>query len=461
MTGFSSGSEEFSSHIKTVEQLASYLQELQQLATGMTEVISTNEQGLFRPDQEFQVHTLLIGYWQSRNALLELVGSIRDDDRLYGPHGDVLFLVGFSAALILVDSARFLRETVHDRPIVRRKLNEAQAEFGIPANVYDTVQKSLLSARHAWHLYHAIKFYRDNEERLLAWGEKDPALRPMLQVIDRLKFRLDVPIAQFEAARLRNRAGQIARTLKKGLLGRAIYGLQKLGGVALANRYLKKGHQPAMPEPVCQQVTGLLRPGDVLAVRKEYAVTNYFLPGYWPHVALYLGDAAQMRELGLAELEHIQSIWSELTPGGDESTPRVLESKKDGVLIRSLESPYASDSIIVLRPQLELAEIAEALSRGLKHAGKGYDFGFDFSKADRLVCTEVVYRSFDGVGDLRFPLVKRAGRMTLSGNDLVQMSLAGQFFDAVAVYAPMYKPNVCTEHQVESLVQLCMQTDQE
>ncbi len=461
MPELSSRSEEFTSHLKTVEQLAEYLEELQQLAREMTEVISTNEQGLFRPDQEFQVLTLLIGYWQSRSALLELVHSIRDDERLYGPDGDVLFLVGFSAALILVDSARFLRETVKDRPIVQRKLNEAQPDFGIPANVYDTVQKSLLSARHAWHLYHAIKFYRDNEQRLLALGDQDPALRPMLQVIDRLKYRLDVPIAQFEAARLRTRAGQIARSLRKSLLGRAIYGLQKLGGSVLADRYLKKGHQPGMPESVCGQVSGLLQPGDVLAVRKEYAVTNYFLPGYWPHVALYLGDAAQMRGSGLAELEHVQQLWSELTPGGDESTPRVLESKKDGVLIRSLESPYASDSIIVLRPKLELAEIAEALSRGLTHTGKAYDFGFDFSRADRLVCTEVVYRSFDGVGDLRFPLVKRAGRMTLSGNDLVEMGMAGQFFDPVAVYAPMYKPNVCTEHQVQPLIQLCMQTGQE
>jgi hypothetical protein len=461
MSELSSRSEEFASHLKTIEQLAEYLEELQQVASGMTEVISTNEQGLFRPDQEFQVLTLLIGYWQSRAALLELIQPIRDDERLYGPHGDVLFLVGFSAALILVDSARFLRETVQDRPIVQRKLNEAQPEFGIPANVYDTVQKSLLSARHAWHLYHAIKFYRDNEQRLLALGDQDPALRPMLDLIDRLKYRLDVPIAQFEAARLRTRAGQIVRRLRKSLLGRAIYGLQKLGGLALSDHYLKKGHQPGMPEPVCEQVTGLLRPGDVLAVRKEYALTNYFLPGYWPHVALYLGDAAQMRESGLAELEHIQRLWSELAPGGDESTPRVLESKKDGVLIRSLESPYASDSIIVLRPKLERAEIAEALSRGLKHTGKGYDFGFDFSRANRLVCTEVVYRSFDGVGNLRFPLVKRAGRMTLSGNDLVTMSLAGQFFDAVAVYAPMYEPHLCTEQQVQPLAQLCMQTDQE
>ena len=55
MPELSSRSEEFSSHLKTVEQLAEYLEELQQLAREMSEVISTNEQGLFRPDQEFQV----------------------------------------------------------------------------------------------------------------------------------------------------------------------------------------------------------------------------------------------------------------------------------------------------------------------------------------------------------------------------------------------------------------------
>ena len=461
MAQFASDSEEFASHLKTVHQLAEYLQELQEVARGLTEVISTNEQGLFRPDQEFEVLTLLIGYWQSRNALLELVRSIRDDERLYGPSGDVLFLVGFSAALILVDSARFLRDTVQDRPIVQRKLNEPQPDFGIPSNVYDTVQKSLLSARHAWHLYHAIKFYRDNKDRLVALGVENPDVMPLLEVIDRLKFRLDVPMAQFEAARLRSRADRISRSLKKSLFDRAIYGMQKLGGIALADRYIKKGHQPGMPESVCEQVTDLLRPGDVLAVRKEYAVTNYFLPGYWPHVALYLGDGAQMRKLGIADLEHIQPLWSQLMPGGHESTPRVLESKKDGVLIRSLESPYASDSIVILRSRLKLEEIAEALGRGLKHVGKSYDFGFDLSKADRLVCTEVVYRSFDGVGDLRFSLVKRAGRMTLSGNDLVEMSLAGHFFDPVAVYAPMYQRNVCTAGEVEPLVQRCLQTDQE
>ena len=37
------------------------------------------------------------------------------------------------------------------------------------------------------------------------------------------------------------------------------------------------------------------RPGDVLVVRKEYAATNYFLPGYWPHAALVIGSALGRR----------------------------------------------------------------------------------------------------------------------------------------------------------------------
>jgi len=53
----------------------------------------------------------------------------------------------------------------------------------------------------------------------------------------------------------------------------------------------------------------------------------------------------------------------------------------------------------------------DALARGLSHEGKAYDFDFDFTRSDRMVCTEVVYRTYDGVGGMAFELKRRAVRL--------------------------------------------------
>ena len=97
--------EQQQSHLRTVVQLAQTLEELKAEATQLTLSVSTAEQGHFTPHQEFQVLSLLIVYWQSRNALLELVSSLRKDDQVYGPTGEATFLTGFAAALLLVDAA--------------------------------------------------------------------------------------------------------------------------------------------------------------------------------------------------------------------------------------------------------------------------------------------------------------------------------------------------------------------
>ena len=63
-------------------------------------------------------------------------------------------------------------------------------------------------------------------------------------------------------------------------------------------------------------------------------------------------------------------------------------------------------------------------------------FDFDFTRSDRLVCTEVVYRSYEGLGGLSFTLTRRTGRLTLSAEDLLAMSLRSQGSEPVAAYAP-------------------------
>jgi hypothetical protein len=197
-----------------------------------------------------------------------------------------------------------------------------------------------------------------------------------------------------------------------------------------------------------------LRPGDVLVVRKEFAATNYFLPGYWPHAALYLGRASDLAQCGIADHEHVRprvAKLAEATPATEVLAPNpleawsdgtehpcVLEAMKDGVKIRSINSPLNSDSVVVIRPLLPNSDIGCALSQALMHEGKPYDFDFDFCASFRLVCTEVIYRAYEGVAGVQFDLRRHVGRFALAANDLLRMALARRHFEVLAVYWPAH-----------------------
>ncbi len=419
--------------LRTVTHAAAYLQELKSHAADLTSRVAAERRGYFTPDEEEATLGLLVSYWQTRNALFDLICNLRREFAVSEPP-QAAFLIGFAGAALLVDAARFLRETAAVRPVVRDKLNESAPQFGIPSGVYDTIQKSLVSVRNGWQLLDAVQHYR----RLVDGHESDLAdeIRPLTEIIERLLPQLEVSVTEFARAKLRTRAGQIARRVRRLVLGRTFYGLQRLAGTLVADKYLRLGHQPRLPADVATQMRSLLQPGDVLIVRKEYALTNYFLPGYWPHAALYLGTASQLALLGIADELPIQTRWHRLTQLARDNSGVVLEAMKDGVQLRTLESPFSSDSVVVLRPQLTGADISRALTRVLAHEGKHYDFDFDFRRSDRLVCTEVVYRAYDGIGGLHFPLIRRAGRPTLAGGDLIRHAIRHELFAPVAAFAP-------------------------
>ena len=94
------------------------------------------------------------------------------------------------------------------------------------------------------------------------------------------------------------------------------------------------------------------------------------------------------------------------------------------------------DAFMVLRPKLEQEQRAQALSRGLTHEGKLYDFMFDFRVADRLACTEVIYRTYHGIGELdqavSFELRRHSGRPCISAEDLIEQALGSGRFEKVA-----------------------------
>src|SRR5205823_10567433 len=102
-----------------------------------------------------------------------------------------------------------------------------------------------------------------------------------------------------------------------------------------------------------------LRPGDILIERRNWYLSNAFLPGYWPHSALYVGTAADLRALGLDADPRVAKKLAEFArPDADGGAPVFIEAVSEGVVFTSLEhSVGEADSIAVLRPKLSPAQI--------------------------------------------------------------------------------------------------------
>jgi hypothetical protein len=182
----------------------------------------------------------------------------------------------------------------------------------------------------------------------------------------------------------------------------------------------------AVTDEVREELASFLSPGDVIVTRHAKALTNLFIPGFWPHSAFYIGRRDQVGNLGVAIDPRVDALWN-----GDIC---VLEARKDGVRLRPLSDTFSVDKFVILRPQLDPVVIGQAISRGLLHQGKLYNFDFDFFSSDRVVCTEVIYRAYDGIGNLSFPLNERAGRKTLSAEDLLDFGMDTGLFEPVAIF---------------------------
>ncbi len=443
----------------TVAHLSDYLRELRADALAIFDGPAVAARGYITPSQEVAVRQLQRSYWKTRNALLELVYEIWRDVERVDRATPQQYLVALAAASLLVDAARFLRETFHNVPVVRRKLDEPDVIHGIPPRMYDEVQKSLTSPYHAWCLWQATHYYDKHHAKFEAAAAAE-GLQPMIAIVDQLRDRLRPTLWAYVRTRLRVRGRRAVRRVGRDVLGRGIYALQESLGRGMTYVFVRPGHSPNLARDVRARVIELLQPGDVLIVRKEFAASNYFLPGYWPHAALYLGTADDLRQLGLAGDEHAGPRLDKIagaTPftavlqaneehawTGEGQHPCVLEAMKDGVRIRSVNSALNSDSIVVIRPRLERAQIARAISHALMHEGKPYDFDFDFCYSHRLVCTEVVYRAYEGLAGVQFDLRRHVGRFALAAGDLLRMALAGRGFEVVAVYMPQRSPNLET-----------------
>lgn len=380
-------------------------------------ISAASARGYFLPDEEEWIRLRYAQYLSLRAALVEVLGSFGEEagnDAAEWRERLPVFITAFAAACVLMRADRFMVELAADRPVLWKKLDEADPRAGIPRKTFTAVFKSLSDPVNARRFLLAADFQERHRSGIRALAT-DPVAGPVVALLEREEpwigrrkrdaLKLLVSYRRFSFVR-RNRSAW--KKVMAGFFeasGRAVAELRQPG---IKPTGAPKRITAAMRAEVLLQA----RPGDVFVTRHDDALSNLFLPGFWPHAALYLGTAADMEEVG------IQAPG----PGG-----WFLESKKDGVRVRQAEETLEVDAFVALRPPLERDDLAAALRLAASHVGKPYDFLFDFRTSDRMVCTEVIYRGFHGTGPVRFSLREVGGRLCLPAEELIDQSLACGF----------------------------------
>jgi hypothetical protein len=318
---------------------------------------------------------------------------------------------------------------IENDPELNTILNESIPELGLPSGSYDRLKLHILNVTHATEFL---------------------ALQTIFQTLQYEASQVLSGIS--EDSRFIWKAGQIkgeiltiqnAFDILNHEGSQVIFPVQS--GVAewMGDSKVYRVSRSLISKKQIASMTEELEPGDVLFVRREWYLSNIGLPGFWPHAALFIGTS-EKRKLYFHDKEVSAWIKSQGQADGDfdsllrskfpeaykqsmkldhDHIPQVLEAISEGVSFTSMEHSADADSIAILRPLLSKRDKAIAILRAFRYAGRPYDFNFDFSTDYSLVCTELIYKSYEpaeGYRGLTFPVSDIVGRKATPANEIIR-----------------------------------------
>ena len=333
--------------------------------------------------------------------------------------GEPAMVVTYAAFLAQYRGALEIMEATGELPGADAVLNEAIPYVGLPAQSYARVKFRWLNVARATEFAALESLYRFRR------GDSFPSLRAKID--EDARYVLKAGRGQGPAQTAAN-----AVKIAKSTAFTAWFPVQK--GVAewMGDTRVARADQFHVTSKQIAELAPSLQPGDVFLERREWYVSNIGLPGYWPHTALYIGDASHraryfddpdvrtwVREQGRGDGDFEAYLRIRHAAAYAKSNgSRVIEAISEGVSFTTLEHSAAADTFAVLRPRATKRQKAMAIDRAFSYIGRPYDFNFDFHTDTSLVCSEVVYKAYEGAVSL--PLTRRMGHLVTPPNEIVR-----------------------------------------
>lgn len=140
-----------------------------------------------------------------------------------------------------------------------------------------------------------------------------------------------------------------------------------------------------------------IEPGDILLRGYKNYLDGYFIPGFFSHAGLYLGET---KKSDLPLTDEQKKIFY-------EGKQVVIHSMAEGVFMEDVLNFCRCDYLMILRrnntiePSIDLkADFIHTYQKAISNLGKAYDFAFDFFNNDNLSCTELVQVCYSDILEL-------------------------------------------------------------
>ncbi len=336
------------------------------------------------------------------------------------------FLLAYNAFLSQNHFALRLHQALGDNADVQKILNDPDVRLSLPAGAYDRIVDQLSAPEEIVRLN---------------------AGRGYLSFIDRPSDDL-VMLAQRRVAYVDHHlSGYTYLALERpfaALESRAFqtwFPLQKR--VATEVSYIRTTDREYLISPAFAHARrDALLPGDLLFERREWHATNVGIPGYWTHGAFYLGTLddidAYFADLKEFDDQRPRDVLARLYPDAyavflakrqGVYPMSVIEAKRPGVVFMSFEYSANADALGVLRPRVSREDKWQAVKRAFSFYGRAYDYDFDFRTENALVCSEVLYKAYEGSSGMTIFPETINGRPLVSPNAYVE-KFASEMYDA-------------------------------
>ena len=391
----------------------------------------------YTPQEEELLRASFMTYLALRAALLRMVGTYSGFEMVRNPRDRArCFVLGLAAGARVYKASLLLVLKYRKDKMVRKKLNEAG--YGLPPSMFDRIYEGVANKKNldAFEtLNRKFTGERETWRKRSAWPQDDFVWIES-QIDDGAKY-VNEKKKQVDSYRVRIEL--IANRIKQDAYD-SIYAAQRFTAARIGDITVHTESHITV-ELIEKKIQPKLKPGDILVEHRNWKASNAFLPGFWPHGALYVGTESDLKTLGIWDHNEVQlrlrkgmTVDYDEIPllkrkyddvAGDGHHHTVIEAVGEGVIFNTIEHSLNADYIAVLRPRgLTKEQIAQVITRAFSHQGKPYDFEFDFFSADKLVCTELIYRAYAGLLNFADPktgkLPKVMGRHTLPADEIVR-----------------------------------------